>query len=322
MKTCSIDARSPIANKFVPSCPPLSPELPVSELHEQLPIAKVSNARRLKLWLSKRKTLLSWSLYWYVLVTIICIMRQPPFQMFQNPLGLCSCTLGCFPSSLLCQSLSGLIQLQLCCAMLRLWSSQIVAHGLLHCQTVKSCFYLGGVNSGFPLFSLKGWQSAGFGSQPLWRFSVRNRHVDLRPTWRLNPQRDFNIFQQYNFNWTSWARSSCQWHPDRTLLLLPLRRLSAGPLPWPSQLCINASKATNSNKFLVMLWNRLTLIITARILLQAASVRLSALSKMWFLYVPMTYWQHLFHIIHTGSLLILDTLLSNFLSGSLVCQAT
>ena len=38
--------------------------------------------------------------------------------------------------------------------------------------------------------------------------------------------------------------------------------------------------------------------------------------------VPMTCWQHLFHIIHTGSLLILDTLLSHFLSGSLVCQAT
>ena len=123
MKTCSIDAQSPIANKFIPSCPPLSPELPVSELHEQLPIAKVSNARLLKLWLSKRKILLSSLILIIVLVTIICIiciMRQPPFQMFQNPLGLCSCTLGCFPSSLLCQSLSGLIQLQLCCAMLRL----------------------------------------------------------------------------------------------------------------------------------------------------------------------------------------------------------
>ena len=207
MKTCSIDARSPIANKFVPSCPPLSPELPVSELHEQLPITKVS-------WLPdysscdscgfpKEKSIKILIIVLYCTghhnlhheTTIVSDVSEPfgPLQLHarllseQSPLPIAERP----------HSASTVLRYRhkswlTACSTAKRWRVALTSEEWTEWTVLLrfSAFLIV-----FSFFSLKGWQSAGFGSQPLWRFAVRNRHVDLRPTWRLNPQRDFNIFQ-------------------------------------------------------------------------------------------------------------------------------
>ena len=217
MKTCSIDARSPIANKFVPSCPPLSPELPVSELHEQLPIAKVS-------WLPdysscdscgfpKEKSIKILIIVLYCTghhnlhheTTVVSDVSEPfgPLQLHarllseQSPLPIAERP----------HSASTVLRYRhkswlTACSTAKRWRVALTSEEWTEWTVLLrfSAFLIV-----FSFFSLKGWQSAGFGSQPLWRFAVRNRHVDLRPTWRLNPQRDFNIFQHIStyFNSTT-----------------------------------------------------------------------------------------------------------------------